>query len=797
MLKHNLLIVYRSFLRNKSSFLINVFGLTVGLACALFIFLWVQDEMAIDGFHEKEDRLYQVMQQVPMVDDVMVADWSPGPLAEALLAEVPEVEQAISAKLAPPDVFDGVISYAETYLKARPFFAGDAFFSMFSYPLLYGDEQEVLSDPYSIVLSADLATRLFGSTAEAVGKTVRWEKKIGEIIDFTRDFTVSGVFDNRSDVSSDAFDLIFSFDFYLEKSPQTNEWFNDQATTYLVVRENTRIDELEAKITALVSANRDGERGFILQKYAQKYLYNNFDNGVQAGGRVEYVWLFSLIAVLILVIASINFMNLSTAKASVRMKEIGTKKTLGAARHQLIVQFVSESIFISLIAFAIAVAVVYLVLPQFNEVTGKQLTLGADLQLWSVLLGIAVLTGIFSSLYPALYLSGFNPIQIMKGGVRISFGEVWVRKALVVFQFAASVVLIVYVLVVFQQMDYIHTKNLGYERDNIISIQREGALQNNLENFLAEVKNLPGVQHATNSGSKFIEANNFTWGIDWPGRAEDEALQINPFTVNYEYLETFGINLVSGRSFSASYGNERSKVILNEAAVQSMGLENPLGTVLTIWGEQVEVIGVARDFHYQSLYTTIAPCFFKLFPEDDNYGSEINVKISGSSAATTIDQIAEIYSTFNPGYPFEFRFMDEEYQAVYESETRTSLLSRLFAGIAIIISCLGLFGLAAFTAERRTKEIGLRKVLGASVLGIVGLLSKDFTKMILVAVVIALPLSFILTKQWLEGFTYSISLEWWFFAGAAGLTLLVAWLTVAFQTFKASMVNPVKCLEYE
>ena len=316
-----------------------------------------------------------------------------------------------------------------------------------------------------------------------------------------------------------------------------------------------------------------------------------------------------------LMIAGVNFMNLATAKASIRVKEIGTKKTIGASRSQLIIQFVQESLLIVILAFLCAVLVVYLLLPQFNQITGKMLTLNTgSYQLWGVMLAVALFTGLLSSIYPALYLSGFNPIQVLKGKMQISFGEVWLRKVLVVFQFAVSAVLIVFVMVIFLQMEFIQTKNLGYDRDNVISIQREGALEQEVETFLAEVKALPGVQYASNSSSKLIDTSNFTWGIDWPGRQPDEELQINPFIVNFDYLETFDINLAEGRSFDASFGNEQNKVILNEAAVASMGLENPIGTMLTIWNEEVEVIGVVADFHFQSMYIDIAPCFFKLFP---------------------------------------------------------------------------------------------------------------------------------------------------------------------------------------
>ena len=795
MFRHNLLIVYRSFLRSKSSFLINIFGLTVGIACALFIFLWVSDELKIDAFHQ--DRLFQVMQEVPMADGTLVADGSPGPLAEALVDEMPEIERALTTKMAPPGVFDGIIIYAEAILKARPQYAGREFFEVFSFPLIHGDKYQVLDDPYNIVISESLAKALFGSTTEAMGKTVQWEKKIGEIINFSGYFTVSGIFNNEAEKSSDPFDVLFSFDYFLEKSPQTSEWYNDQATTFVVVRDDANLAELDEKITALIGGKREAQHQFFLQKYTSRYLYNNYENGSQAGGRIEYLWLFSLIALVIIVIASINFMNLSTAKATLRMKEIGTKKTIGATRQQLIAQFISESVIISLAAFVMAVLVVYVLMPQFNQITGKQLSLVIQPSMWMLLLCLALLIGLFSSLYPALYLSSFNPIQVLKGKISISFSEIWTRKVLVVFQFSVSVVLIVFVLVIFQQMDYIHTKNLGYDRENVISVHREGDLDKNLEQFLAEVKGLPGVVNATNGDSKLIEASNFTWGIDWPGRDPDEYLQVNPFLVNYEYLETFDIELHAGRSFSKAYGSDDTKVILNESAVRAMGLESPVGTPLTIWDRQVEVIGVAEDFHYQSLYKNISPCFFLLFEEGNNYGLEISIKVRSENVEETVEQIAQIYEAYNPGYPFEFSFLDEDYQAVYEAESRTALLSRLFAALAILISCLGLFGLATFTAERRTKEIGIRKIMGASMWSIMRLLTGDFTKMIVSAIAIAMPVSFVVARHWLEGFNYSVDLHWWYFGGAAAIILLIAWLTVSLQTVKASRVNPTDCLQYE
>lgn len=796
MIKHNLVIAYRSFLRDKSSFLINLLGLSSGLACALLIFLWVRDEMQMDKFHEKDAQLYQVMQRYNTPAGVKVVDWSPGPLAEALKAETPEVEYAARAKMG-VGFYDGILTYGEKHLRAAPIYVQEEYLDVFSYPLLHGDKSRALTDKYAVLISEEMALKLFSSTEEAVGKTIEWTKKFGDIVDFSGVFTITGVFKDIPPNSTTKFDVIFPFEFYKEKNPGVMLWSNDQAAAFLILKKGADIEALDKKITALVQSNRENQNAFFLKKYSSSYLYGKYENGLEAGGRIEYVWLFSVIAFLILIIAAINFMNLSTAKASMRIKEIGVKKTLGANRKNLLFQFVSEYALLSLIALLLAGVLISLFLPQFNQITGKRLALSMHLDLLLSFLAIGLGTGLISSIYPALYLSGFKPAQVLKGKLKASFGETWIRKGLVVFQFAVSVVLMVSVLVIYRQMNFVHHKNLGYDRDNIIRIKNEGPLEEKIETFLAELKKIPQVVNAANSNIKLIGSENFTSGIRWKEQEPDERMLINVFTTNYDFLETYGIKIKEGRSFSRVYGTDTLKVVLNEAAVNGMGLKNPVGQIINFWGEDVEIVGITEDFQYQSLYHEVQPCIFRLFRASDNYGYEIWVKIQAGKNKEAIDKIASLYETFNPGFEFEFRFLDEEYQAMYESENRIAALSKYFALLAIIISCLGLFGLAAFTAERRTKEIGIRKVLGSSVWGVVRLLSTDFIKMVLIAIVIALPLSFLIARRWLEDFAYKIDLQWTFFAGAAVLTLLIAWLTVVFQTLKAARVNPVLCLKEE
>ena len=796
MFKHNLIISYRSFLRNKSSFLINLLGLSSGLVCALLIFLWVQDEVRIDKFHEKDDQLYQIGQATNIFGDTRYVDWAPGPLAKALKAELPEVESAVSVKYH-PDFLDGVLKYEDQTLKATPQYVNKEFFDIFTYPLLHGNKDQVLEDKHSVIISEDLAFKLFSTTRNAIGKTIEWEKKFGDFADYGGVFTISGVFENIPSHSTQKFDVIFNYAFFAEISPGVDSWDNDQATSFFIIKKGADISSLNKKITDLVNSKRDWEREFVLQKYSSKYLYNDYEKGLEAGGRIEYVWLFSAIALLILLIASINFMNLSTARASVRVKEIGVKKTLGASRENLIAQFVNESLLLTIIALVVAVGFVIAFLPQFNQITGKELTFIDNLNLLPYFVGIALATGLVSSIYPALYLSGFNPIEVLKGKLNVSFGEVWARKGLVVFQFSISVVLIVSVLVVYLQMSFVQDKNLGYDRDNILSIKKEGALEGNLEAFLTELRTLPEVKSATNSGSNLVGSENFTGGFSWEGMTDEERMRINVFSTNYDFLKTYGINLKAGRDFSREYGTETSKVIINEVAAKRMGFDNPIGKIVTFWDKPVEIIGITDNFQYQSLYSEVQPCIFYLFEEGNNSGDRIWVKIKAGQEREAIASIGETYEEFNPGYPFEYGFVDDAYQALYESESRVAMLSKYFAGLAIIISCLGLFGLAAFTSERRMKEIGIRKILGSSVWGIIKLLSADFTKMVIAAIIIALPISYIIVQNWLSSFVYKIDMEWWFFAGTALMTLAIAWITIGFQTLKIARINPTACLRDE
>jgi putative ABC transport system permease protein len=786
MFRHNLLVIYRNFKRFKSTFFINLTGLSAGLACSLLIYLWVNDELNVDKFHEKDSQLFQVMENRVQAQGILTAQSTSGSLAETLKSDMPEVEYAISSKL-----FAATLSVGNNDFKSKGRYAGKDIFNMFSYGLEQGDAKQVLNDKNSIVISEKLAQTLFHTTQNIIGKSVEFQHE--------KQFVVSGIFKGTPPNSSEQFDFVVSFELYKDKYPNSVKWGNTAPDTFVLLKSGTDVNQFNKKIINLVKAKSNGEvthRTLFVRPYSSGYLHGKYENGLPAGGRIEYVRLFSIIAVFILMIACINFMNLSTAKASGRMKEVGIKKAIGAYRETLIYQYLGESMLMTFLSLFLSVLIVLLFLPQFNEITGKDLTLHYDPKLVFSLLGVVIVTGLISGSYPALYLSGFNPISVLKGRLNVSAGEVWARKGLVVFQFTISVILIVSVIVVYKQVGFVQSENLGYNKDNIVYFTREGKMGDDakMETFLSELKNTPGIVNASSIGHDMTGHNSGTSGIWWEGKADDNKTEFENVGVNYEMMQTLGIQMKEGRLFSKDFSADSSKIIFNEAAVKFMGLKDPIGKMVKLWGDDMQIVGVAKDFHFESLHENVKPLFFRL-TQGDTY--IIMVKIAAGKEKTVLASMGELYKKYNPGFPLDYKFLDQEYQAQYVAEQRVASLSKYFASLAILISCLGLFGLAAFTAERRLKEIGIRKVLGSSVFSIVYLLSSDFTKLVIAAIIIALPVSYLITGYWLQSFALHISLEVWYFLGAGAAALCIAWLTVGMQAVKAANVNPLECLKSE
>jgi len=615
-------------------------------------------------------------------------------------------------------------------------------------------------------------------------------------MDIKKQILITGVFKDVPANSSEQFDFILPFDAFRDlmgmKSSDIN-WDNTAPFfTYVLVKENSNLDLLNKKMGGLLKSKgkNSQDRTLFLKPYADNYLYGQYENGVATGGRIEYVRLFSIIAILIVLIACINFMNLSTAKASKRIKEVGIKKAIGAQRNTLIHQYLGEAFIMTLLSLAIAVSLATLLLPQFNEITRKHLALSFDASVIMALAVIAILTALFAGAYPALYLSGQSPAKVLKGQFKSSLGELWARKGLVVFQFAASVIFIVSVLVVYKQIEFIQTKNPGYNKDNVICFDIEGKMVGHVQSFISEIKKLNTVVDASSMlgtfGGEPSEGGGTPGELEWNGKK----ITMNNAAVNYGLIELLGIQIKEGRTFSQNFGTDTEKIIYNEAAIDALGLQDPVGKIIN--GK--EIIGVVKNFHYQSFHETVKPYAFRLAPQET---ITMVVKIKGGTEKQSVDALQKFYKAYNPGYVFHFTFLDHEYQAQYVAEKRVAVLSKYFAGLAVIISCLGLFGLAAFTTERRRKEISIRKILGLSEWGIIFLLSGEFMRSIMLSICIALPISYLITTQWLETFAYRLDLNLWYFAAAAVVTLVIAWTTIGMQTMKAAKVNPASSLRSE
>jgi putative ABC transport system permease protein len=792
MLKHYLLSIYRSFKRFKSTFLINLIGLSTGLACVLFIFLWVNDELHFDKFHEKENQLYQVMANHHNTERIITIESTPDLLAETLAEELPEVEYA-SAVIPPNLIGKFVIADKNKKFKAAGQFAGKDFFNIFSYKLIHGSKSNVLSNKSSIVISRQLASKIFNTTEDIIGKTLDWQ-----LLNISVPVVISGVFENTPSNSSAQFDFLLPFEAWKDFSNKVGRpinWDNHAPYTYLILKKGTDIEHFNKKIAGFIKNKYTNSIVTLFtRKYSDGYLYGKYENGMQVGGRIEYVRIFSIIAIFILMIACINFMNLSTARAGCRLKEVGIKKAIGAGRKSLILQYIGESLVMTLLSLAITFILVELFLPQFNQVTGKQLSLHFNFNFIISLFIIALFTGLLSGSYPALYLSRFNPVSILKGKSGSSPRELLARKGLVIFQFCLSIIFIVSVLIVYKQVKFIQTKDPGYKKDNIIYFDKEGPASANHESFISELKKIPGVINASMIGSTLAGSQSTTGGLGWEGKNPNDVIYFEEMFVGYDILETLGIKMKEGRTFSKDFGAENSKIIFNEAAIKVMGMKDPVGKTVYHYSGNKEIIGVVKDFNFESFHEVVKPLLFRIAPE---YTTKFMVKLKGGKEKETIERLQSFYKKYNAGYSFDFKFLDEDYQTQYAAEKRVESLSKYFAGLAIIISCLGLFGLAAFTAEQRRKEIGIRKVLGANTNRIVIYLSKDFLILVLISFVIASPVAWFITNNWLQDFAYRIDISWWMFALSGGIALVIALATVSFQAIKAAMANPVESLRYE
>lgn len=785
MIGHHLLISWRSIIKNKKNFAINITGLATGIACALFIVLWVKDELNTDKFFDDQDLIYQVIENLNYSDGVQTLIETSSPMAQYLTDHMPEVEYA--AATIPPGWFGShLLSVEDKNLKVTGQIVGKDYFRIFSYHFIAGDPLTVMQEPTSMVISKQLAISLLGNPDDALGKTIEFEHD--------KKFKVTGVFENIPDNSTIKFDFALSTEASKDTPPWTslNTWDSSGPQVYLKVRRGTDMDQLNKKV-ALVRREiaEHTVREAKLVRFSDLYLHGNYENGKPVGGRIQYVELFSIIAMIILLIACINFMNLSTAQATKRLKEIGIKKLVGASRNTIISQFIVESLLTSWIALGIALLLVWYLLPQFNGIVGKNLDLVPDANVLLLSIGIASLSGLIAGSYPALYLSGMGILSTLKSQIKKSVGDYMTRKGLVVLQFSASIVLIFAVSVVYQQIQFVLTQNMGYDQEHIVVLNVEGQMKTQLKAFESRVRNLSGVRNVSSTTHSMV-GHNWSWSFDWEGKDRENNAQFQVFGVDYNFVETMGMEMVAGRSFNPEFGTDTAGILLNQAAIKAMNLDDPIGK--TVANGQAKIIGIVKDFHFKSLHDKIEPMIMLLMPHDVKY---VMVRVAGGKMTQVLDGLQEYYKTFNPGYPFEYTFLDDKFKDQYQAEKRVAVLSRYFAGLAIIISCLGLLGLALHTTEQRTKEIGIRKILGASTPRLTTTLIREFIDLVLIAMVIATPLEWYLMNRWLGSFAYHIALQWWMFVGSGLLAVAIACITIGGQSLKVALMSPIQSVRGE
>lgn len=790
MIKNYFKIAWRNLLHNKTFSLINIFGLALGMTCSLIIMLWLKDELKRDKFHANDKRLFRVMENQFYSGDISTFPSTPGILAENIVKDIPEIEMASQMLWEEQPLF----TVGDKFDKEKGRYVQKDFLRMFSFKLAKGDAATALARPDAVVISKSLADKYFKGE-EPIGKMIKIDNKDNVV--------VTGVLDEIPELSSLKFDFLLSYDLWFKRNDWAKEWDNNGPRCYVMLAANTSVDKVNAKIKGYIKTKKkDSNVDMFLQNYGESYLYSNWDNGKQAGGRIEYIRIFSVVAIIILLIACINFMNLATARSLRRAREIGVRKVVGAGKRQLVAQFIGESMFVSFIAILLSLLIVALIIPSFNELTDKHLAIDlTDPSFLLIILGLTVVTGVISGSYPALFMSTLKPIVVLKGILKFKAGATYFRKGLVVFQFALSIILILGMIVIYRQISFIHNKNLGFAKEDLLYLPLEGPMAKNFMAFKEELLKQPGIKNISSAQSSPLEVGSSTQGVRWPGKDTTKLILFSNNPITYDYIKTMGIQLIGGRDFDPSFSLDTMNYLVNEAAARKIGYKDPVGKELTMWGDKGTIIGVMKDFHHNSLHVPIEPLILRLFKgswvKDGGYWGNVIVRTEQGKSKQAIASMEKVFKQFNPGFPFKYYFTDEEIAKNYKSEHTVNKLSRYFAFLAIFISCLGLFGLVTFTAEQKTKEIGIRKVLGASVTGIVRMLSKDFLKLVLIATVIAFPVAWWMMHKWLMDFEYRVNIGWWIFVVAGIAALLIALLTISFQSIKAALANPVKSLRTE
>ena len=790
MFKSYIKIAWRNMCRHLAFSFINIAGLAIGMACAMLIFLWVQDELSYDRFHEDAEDIYRVVREVHQPGQIFHTTDTSWELCRTLREEFPEIVTAAAINGRPRVLFKhGDKAFYEDGLMQ----ADISFFQTLSFPFLAGDSRTALLEGNAVVITEDIAKKYFG-TEDPLGQTLTWNNWV--------DRKVTGIIKNIPRNSHVRFDMVINTEGMRNSWPAGLQWETKIFGSYVKLKKTADPEEFGQKITETIDQKYPGHSQFkdriYLQPLTQAHLYR-----VGGGGAIKYIYIFSLIALFVLFIACINYMNLATARSASRAKEVGLRKVVGSNRMQLTKQFFGESLFFVFSAYLFSLVLTKLFLPVFNQVAGKQMNM-SFLNFSFVLgsLSIVLFTGIIAGSYPALYLSTFTAVQVLKGHMKSGLKGAAFRRVLVVTQFTLSIGLIICTAIVHQQLDYLRNRELGFNKENIVYIPMKENIGGNYQAIKTRLLQNPNIVAVT--AKDRLPTRPFDRGlIDWEGKDPEQKLEVEIPWVDFDYFETLNMKILYGRDFSRAFSADiREAVIVNEEAVKRMDLKTPLGKQITfLSGQTGSIIGVVKNAHFRSRQYEIVPEVYRLIPNFNN--GELNlfgvilIKLKGGNINTGISAVENMWAAVNPDYPFEYHFLNEDVDAFYKSEMKMRTISDYFSILAVLISCLGLFGLASFMAERRTKEIGVRKVLGASFGNIVRLLSREFVKWVIVANIIAWPVAYLAMRTWLQNYIYRIGIDWWIFLLAGTLALVIAFLTVSCQAFKSARSNPAKALRYE
>ncbi|TMI92398.1 MAG: FtsX-like permease family protein [Bacteroidetes bacterium] len=788
MIRNFFKIALRNLLRNKAFSFINISGLAIGMAATTLIILWIQNEVSYDQFHEKKDRIYEAWNRAVFSGKLQCWNTTPKILARTTEKDVPEVERAVRVNW--PSNF--LFSVGEKRLTVTGNIVDTGFLQVFSFPLLKGDPKTALNNGSPILLTETLAKKLFADD-NAMGKVIK--------IDNKDNFTVTGILKDLPNNTRFKFEYLLPWQYLSKRGEDDSTWGNNSTRTYVLLKQNASFASANSKIKGTkvkYDKDEDPKWEMFLYPISRWRLYSNFTNGKEDGGLIEFVRLFAIIAAFILLIACINFMNLTTARSEKRAKEVGIRKCVGAQKRSLVVQFIGESILLAFIGGLIAIFILYISLPPFGELTDKKLFIDyANPIFWLLGLGFIILTGVIAGSYPAFFLSSFNPSTVLKGTFKAANALITPRKLLVVLQFTFAIILIICTSIVKQQIDHAQGRQTGYAKDNLVYHHLTGDLEKNYQLVKNELLSSGVAKAVTKTGSPLTQGWSDSWGFEWQGKDPNDKTDFDRFCADENLGNTAGLTFVKGRDFDLkSFPTDSSGVILNESAAKAMNLKDPIGQIVKDDHVEYHVVGIIKDFILQSPYYPTKPMIIE--GAKANWFNIIHFKLNGAnSTADNLKKAEAIFKKYNPQYPFEYNFVDEEYAQKFKSEKRTGTLAALFAALTIFISCLGLFGLATYMAENRVKEIGVRKALGASVTGITALLSKDFLKLVMISFLVACPIAWWMMHEWLQKYPYRVSIQWSVFVFAGCLSFLISLFTVSYQSIKAAIVSPVKSLRTE